>query len=89
MAEKSGSQSTHNGNAWKKAVDEHAARIEGWQQEYAKIEAKAFDQAREAVDETSKLARAGVDLYADLSAAWRQLAVEALRRSADLMSPRI
>ena len=88
MAEKSGSQS-HNGNAWKKAVDEQAQRIEGWQQEYAKIESKAFDQAREAVDESAKLARAGVDLYADLSAAWRQLAVEALRRSADLMSPRI
>lgn len=88
MAEKNGSH-VHNTNAWKKAVDEQAARFESMQQEYVKIEAKGFEQAREAIDESAKIMKAGFDLYADLTSAWRQLAVEAMRRGTDMMVPKV
>lgn len=86
MAEKNGSQAQHG---IKKVIDEQAARVESWQNEYAKLESKGFDQAREAIDESAKIMKAGFDLAADLSAAWRQLAVEAMRRGTEMMTPRI
>ena len=73
----------------KKAIDEQSARMEAMQAEYAKLEAKSFEQAREAVDESAKIMKASFELAADLSAAWRQLAVEAMRKSTDMMMPRV
>ncbi|HVO29905.1 MAG TPA: hypothetical protein VMV18_04180 [bacterium] len=86
MAEKNVSQAH---NQFKKQIDEQAARMESWQEEFGKLEAKGFEQAREAIDESAKIMKAGFDLAADLSAAWRQLAVEAMRRGTEMMTPRI
>ena len=86
MAEKNASQ-VHN-NSWKKSVEEQSARFEAMQQEYVKLEAKGMEQAREAIDESAKIMKAGFDLYSDLTSAWRQLAMEAMRRSSELMVPK-
>lgn len=86
MADKNGSQAQHG---FKKVAGEHTARFEAMQQEYAKLEAKGFEQSREAIDETAKIMKAGFDMAADLSAAWRQLAVEAMRRSTEMFTPRV
>jgi len=87
MAEKGSSQTQHG--AWQKAVDEGAARVEAWHADWGKLESKAIEQAREAVDEGAKLMKASIDLAADLTAAWRQLGMEAIRRSTEMSVPRV
>ena len=86
MAEKTNSQAQQNGI--KKVIDEQSARFETMNGEYAKLEAKGYEQARQAVEESAKIMTAGFELAADLSAAWRQLAVEAMRRGTEMMTPR-
>ena len=88
MADKNTSH-LHNNNTWKKSIEDQTARFESMQQEYVKIEAKGFEQAREAIDESAKIMKAGFDLYSDLTSAWRQLAIEAMRRGSDMMVPKV
>jgi hypothetical protein len=84
MAEKNASHA-HN-NPIRKIAEENAARIEQMNEQLVKLEHQGMDKMREAVDESAKLWKASFDLMSDISAGWRQVAVEASRRSFEMFS---
>ena len=53
-------------------------------EEYAKLEAKMIEQARQAVDETARLWHAALTWSEQMSAECRRIALEATKRSQEL-----
>lgn len=82
MAEKN-SQS-HNNAAWKRMVDEQTGRIESMYAEMAKAEDKGLSQVSAAIDESARLMKDSFAWYAELTAEWRKMTLDATRRSAEL-----
>jgi len=71
-------------DAVRKSVELQMARMEEATKMAAEIEAKALERARQAMDESAKLARESLNWYAEMSAAWRKMAMDAARQAADL-----
>jgi len=76
-------------DAWKKVVDENIARMGSMYEELAKFEGKGVDQARTAIDEFSKLCKESLSYATQFSSEWRRVSLEATRRTAELMTPRV
>jgi hypothetical protein len=86
MSEKTASQVRDAQNAWKKMVDEQIARTELMYGEVARLQEQGLEQTRHAVDEMAKLTKDSVNYFAQLSAEWRKLTIDAAKKTADLMS---
>ena len=84
MAEKN-SQS-HNNATWKRMVDESTGRIESFYAELSKAEDKGVSQMNAAIDESARLMKDSFAWYAELSAEWRKMTLDATRRSAELFT---
>jgi hypothetical protein len=84
MAEKN--SQPHNNATWKRMVDENTGRIESFYAEMAKVEDKGVHQMNAAIDESARLMKDSFAWYAELSAEWRKMALDATRRSAELFA---
>jgi hypothetical protein len=86
MSEKTVSQVRDAQNAWKKMVDEQIARTELMYGEVARLQEQGLEQTRHAVDEMAKLTKDSLNYFAQLSAEWRKLTLDAAKKSADFLS---
>lgn len=75
------------GDAWRKGVTDHLARVQAVTDEVARVEAQGFAHTRTMIDESAKLAQETVSYASQLSAEWRKLMFEAARKSLDLVTP--
>ena len=75
------------GDAWRKGVTDHLARVQAVTDEVARVEAQGMTHARTMIDESAKLAQETMSYAAQLSAEWRKVMFEAARRSLDLVNP--
>jgi hypothetical protein len=74
---------------FKKLVDEQGVRVQSMFEEMAKLEARSMEQARVAIDESTRLMKSALDYQAQLSAEWRKLALEAAKRATELVTPKV
>ena len=84
MSENVNSQVQQAQTMWTKMMGESATRMEGALTEAARIETMTADHAKTAIDEFAKLSRDGLAYYGQLSAEWRKLTLEAMRRATEL-----
>lgn len=75
------------GDAWRKGMADHLARVQAVTDEVARVEAQGFAHTRTMIDESAKLAQETVSYASQLSAEWRKLMFEAARKSLDLVNP--
>lgn len=66
---------------WKKAVEDHAGRVQTAADEWAKLEGKGIEQAGAMVDEMSKLTKESLAYTAQLASEWRKLTLDVLKKS--------
>ncbi|HEX3343049.1 MAG TPA: hypothetical protein VHS09_00700 [Polyangiaceae bacterium] len=86
MAEQTTSQTQQIKDGFRKAVTDHAERVDGVFAEMAKLEEKGLEQAAVQLDEAARLTKASLAYVGELSAQWRKLWVDAARRTAEMMS---
>jgi uncharacterized protein with beta-barrel porin domain len=86
MAEQTVSQAQQIKDNFKKAMDDHAARVESAFTEMAKLEEKGLEQACAQLDEAARLTKVSLAYASELGAQWRKLMVDAARRSAEMVS---
>ncbi|MFT3765250.1 MAG: hypothetical protein QM820_07000 [Minicystis sp.] len=86
MSDTKSSQVREAQNAWKKMVDEQVARTELLFGEAARLQEQSLEQSRHAIDEMAKLTKESLNYFAQLSAEWRKLTLDAAKKSADLVS---
>jgi hypothetical protein len=75
------------GDAWRRAVGDHVARVQAVTDELARIEARNLARARTLVDESARLTHATLTYSAQLSSAWHKLMTDAARHTLDLVNP--
>jgi hypothetical protein len=63
---------------WKKAAEDHVARVKSITDEWVKLEGKGYEQAGQMVDEMAKLTKESLAYNAQLAAEWRKLMLDAL-----------
>lgn len=73
-------------DAARKRVDDHVDRIEAAQKDYTRLESQAFAQVNKNIDEAARLFKETVAYNSQLSAEWRRLSLDAMRRSAAMFS---
>ena len=66
---------------WKKAAEDHVARVTAIGDEWAKLEGKGIEQAGAMVDEMSKLTKESLAYGAQLATEWRKLTLDAMKSS--------
>jgi hypothetical protein len=71
---------------FEKLANENIARFESWMKELAKAEERSLENAQRAIDESSKLWKESLAYSAKLNGEWRNLALQATRRAAEMMS---
>ena len=86
MAETTTSQTQQIKDGFKKAIDDHASRVESVFGEMAKLEEKGLEQACASIDEATRLTKVGLAYASELAAQWRKLVVDAARRTAEMVS---
>jgi hypothetical protein len=86
MSETKTSQVRETQAMWKKAVDDQIARAELAYAEMGRLQEQALTQQRQAIDEMAKLTKESVDYFAQLSAEWRKLTLDAARKTAELVN---
>ena len=72
---------------WKKAAEEHVARVAAVSDEWAKLEGKSIEQAGAMVDEVSKLTKESLAYGAQLATEWRKLTLDVLKAQQKAQSP--
>lgn len=71
-----------------KVIGDQGTRVESMMNEYARVEQKGAEQAKQAMDEWMKIATASMSYGMELSEQWRKLSMEATRRAFDLVTPK-
>jgi hypothetical protein len=83
MSDKSSTQSQQNGNPFNPFGFDLGFMHAG-PEEWAKLETRALDMARQTLDELNRLAHATLAYTAQVSAEWRRMASEATQRAQDM-----
>ena len=86
MAEQTTSQTQQIKDNFRKAVSDHAERVESVFTEMAKLEEKGLEQAAAQLDEAARLTKVSLAYGSELAAQWRKLWVDAARRTAEMVS---
>ena len=86
MAEQPTSQTQQIKDTFRKAVSDHAERVDGVFAEMAKLEEKGLEQAAAQLDEVARLTKVSLAYASELTAQWRKLWVDAARRTAEMVS---
>jgi hypothetical protein len=63
---------------WKKAAEDHVARVKSITDEWVKLEGKGYEQAGAMVDEMAKLTKESLAYNAQLASEWRKLTLDAI-----------
>jgi hypothetical protein len=69
-----------------KMMDEQVERMESQQKDYTRMESQAYAQLSKNIDEAARLFKDGIAYNSQLSAEWRKLSLETMRRSAAMFS---
>jgi hypothetical protein len=88
MSVKPVSQPQQNSTAWRNLVDDHVAQIDLALGEAARLEGQGMERAQRAVVEMARLSQDTLIFWSRLTAEWRRLSLDAVRRTADRMIPR-
>ena len=75
-------------DAYRKAMTDAQERWGALLDDAAKVEGQGVSHAKSMVDEGAKLAHETLAYWATLHGEWRRMAVEATKRSMDMLSPR-
>jgi hypothetical protein len=86
MSDQATSQSQQIKDGFRKAVEDHATRVESAFTEMAKLEEKGLEQACAQLDEATRLTKVSFAYASELAAQWRKLAIDAARRTADMVA---
>ena len=86
MAEQTTSQTQQIKDNFRKAVSDHAERVDSVFTEMAKLEEKGLEQAAAQLDEAARLTKVSLAYASELTAQWRKLWVDAARRTAEMVS---
>ncbi len=86
MSEQTTSQTQQIKDTFRKAVSDHAERVEGIFAEMAKLEEKGLEQAAAQLDEATRLTKISLAYASELATQWRKLMVDAARRTAEMVS---
>ena len=86
MAEQTTSQTQQIKDNLRKAVNDHAERVESVFTEMAKLEEKGLEQVAAQLDEAARLTKVSLAYGSELAAQWRKLWVDAARRTAEMVS---
>ena len=86
MAEQTTSQTQQIKDNFKKAIEDHASRVESAFSEMGKLEEKSLEQLCAQLDEATRLTKVSLAYASELGVQWRKLMVDAARRTADMMS---
>jgi len=84
MSEQTTSQAQQIRDNFRKAVSDHAERVEGVFAEVAKLEEKGLEAAAAQLDEFTRLTKVSMAYASELGAQWRKLVVDAARRTAEM-----
>lgn len=76
-------------DAWKKVIEEQISRMSAVYEEFAKLEGKGLQQARNSIDEVSKAMKDSITYANEYSSEWRRLTLDAARRTAELITRRV
>lgn len=76
-------------NPFKGVIEEHLRRTESFWKDVAEAEAKGAEQAKMAIDESAKLMKETLDYGLKLSNEWRRMAMDATRRAAETVQPKV
>ena len=68
---------------WQKMMADQVTRLSAMGEEMAKAEARAHADAKKMIEESARLALATLQWSQDLSSAYRKMAVDAMKRTAD------
>jgi hypothetical protein len=86
MAEQTTSQTQQIKDNFRKAVNDHAERVDSVFTEIAKLEEKGLEQAAVQLDEAARLTKVSLAYAIELTAQWRKLWVDAAKRTAEMVS---
>ncbi len=86
MSEQTTSQTQQMKDTFRKAVSDHAERVDSIFAEMAKLEEKGLEQAAAQLDEATRLTKVSLAYASELAAQWRKLMVDAARRTAEMVS---
>ena len=73
-------------DTFRKAIGDHAERIETTFAEVAKLEEKSLEQFANQLDEATRLTKVSLAYTSELAAQWRKLMVDAARRTAEMVA---
>jgi hypothetical protein len=86
MSEQSTSHTQQIKDTFRKAVGDHAERVESAFAEMAKLEEKGLEQACAQLDEATRLTKVSLAYASELAAQWRKLVVDAARRTSEMVT---
>ena len=86
MVEQITSQVQHGFGMWKKAWDDHVARVNAIFGEVNKLEQKNAEQFTNAVDEVAKMTRENLAYATQLTSEWRKVSLETTKKAASFVS---
>ena len=69
-----------------KMIDESVERLEASQKDFTRLESQGYAQMSKNIDEAARLFKDGIAYNSQLSAEWRRLSLEAMRRSAAMFT---
>jgi hypothetical protein len=72
-------------DTWKKLTDETLSQMATWMEQTGKLQQQNLDQWNKAVDERAKFFHESLSHAARVSDEWRDMAVKATRRAADMI----
>lgn len=72
--------------AWQKMIDDQVGRADAFYAELGKMDTKGVEQANSMVDEMTKISRESLSYFVQLNAEWRNLTLEAMKKTADLVT---
>lgn len=72
---------------FRKAIADHAQRVESAFSEMAKLEEKGLEQMCQQLDEAARLTKVSLAYGSELAAQWRKLVIDAARRTAEMVAP--
>ena len=90
MSDKSSSQAQQNPAPfdpmalWSRWTQDGLVRVQAYCDELAGYEAKAYERAKTATNQLADLANESISYMTKLAAEWRELTLQATKRSADL-----
>ncbi len=73
-------------DTFRKAIGEHAERVESAFAEMTKLEDKGLEQMAAQLDEATRLTKVSLAYASELAAQWRKLMVDAARRTAEMVA---